>query len=78
MVQEARRDAMTECSCNERSALATEAGRRASYRDNVRFVFDVTAELYYRYWGESFHFALFEEGEAEEDFESALERTHEQ
>ena len=61
-----------------RSELATEAARRASYRDNVRFVFDVTAELYYRYWGECFHFALFEEGEAEEDFESALERTHEE
>lgn len=59
------------------SALATEARRRASYRDNVRFVFDVTAELYYRYWGECFHFALFEKGEAEDDFEPALERTHE-
>lgn len=46
--------------------------------DTIRLGFDAFADLYYAYWGEFFHLALFEEGEDVEDFPVALERTHQQ
>lgn len=52
--------------------------RRKNYRENVPLVFNVTAALYYEYWGEYFHLAIFEAGESEADFNAAFERTHEQ
>lgn len=56
--------------------LATRTLRRTHYRDNVRYVFAATADLYYAYWGEFLHFAVFEPGEDEQDYDRALERTH--
>lgn len=52
--------------------------RRQNYRENMPLVFAVTAALYYAYWGEYFHLALFEDDETEADFTTALQRTHEQ
>lgn len=61
--------------------LETAALRRDRYRENMRYVFGATAGLYYAYWGDFFHFAVFEEGEecsdGSADFAAALERTHE-
>jgi SAM-dependent methyltransferase len=51
--------------------------RRKLYRELIPLLFDVTAELYYTHWGESFHLAVFEEGDDPGDFASAWERTHE-
>jgi cyclopropane fatty-acyl-phospholipid synthase-like methyltransferase len=51
--------------------------RREHYRENIPFVFDVTAELYYAHWGEFFHLAIFDEGDDTSDFEGAFARTHE-
>ena len=56
--------------------LSSEKERRAHYAANVAYVFDATAEVYYTYWGEFFHFAIFEPSETEHDFDRALERTH--
>lgn len=56
---------------------ATREERRAHYRELIPLVFDTTAEMYYTHWGEFFHLAVFEDGEDETDFDSALERTHE-
>lgn len=58
--------------------LETPKERRENYRENIRTVFGVTADLYYAHWGEFFHLAIFEDGDdPQEDFERALERTHE-
>lgn len=51
--------------------------RRDKYRQNIPEIFAATAGLYYQYWGEFFHFALFEEDDNPEAFEVALEKTHE-
>lgn len=56
--------------------LTTAKRRRTDYRANIDFVFGATAELYYTYWGEFFHFAVFEDGDDATDFEGAFERTH--
>lgn len=56
--------------------LTTAERRRRDYRDNVNYVFGATAELYYAYWGEFFHFAVFHDGDDTGDFDSAFERTH--
>ena len=39
---------------------ATARQRRGSYRENMLTGFNALAELYYTYWGEFFHLALFE------------------
>lgn len=57
-------------------ALATPSIRRARYRENIPFIFGATADLYYAYWGEFFHFAVFEPDESWQDYPTALERTH--
>jgi hypothetical protein len=44
--------------------------RQEHYRDDIPFVFGATADLYYAYWGEFFHLAIFEEGEDPEDLSS--------
>ena len=59
-----------------RAALDTARNRREKYRDNIRYVFGATADLYYDTWGDFFHFAIFEPGETAADFDVALERTH--
>lgn len=51
--------------------------RREWYADNMQRGFDALADLYYAYWGESFHLALYEPGDDPADFEGALEKTHE-
>jgi ubiquinone/menaquinone biosynthesis C-methylase UbiE len=58
-------------------ALETPQKRRERYRDNVRYVFGATADLYYAYWGDFFHLALFDGAGESMDFAEALERTHE-
>ena len=58
--------------------LGSAQERRAHYRENMRCLFGVTADLYYAHWGEFFHLAVFEDGEELADFEPALERTHQQ
>jgi cyclopropane fatty-acyl-phospholipid synthase-like methyltransferase len=42
----------------------------------MRCLFGVTAELYYKNWGEFFHLAIFEEGDDRTNFDAAFERTH--
>jgi ubiquinone/menaquinone biosynthesis C-methylase UbiE len=39
--------------------------------------FDTLADLYYTYWGDYFHLALFREGDDPNDLAGAYERTHE-
>jgi SAM-dependent methyltransferase len=56
---------------------ATSRERRDNYRQNVRYRFGAIADLYYAYWGEFFHLAVFEEGDDPTDFDAALARTHE-
>lgn len=46
-------------------------------REDIRLVFDATSDLYYEYWGEFFHSAVFEDGDDPQDFRAALRRTHE-
>ncbi len=45
--------------------------------EDVRDGFDALAELYYAYWGEFFHLAIFEKGDDPADVAAAYERTHE-
>ena len=56
--------------------LSTARERRENYRENVRSMFGATADLYYEHWGEFFHLAIFEDGDDPEQFDAALERTH--
>lgn len=60
-----------------RDSLSTERQRRTHYRTNIPFIFNTTAELYYTYWGEFFHFAVFDGSADTSDFTTALDRTHE-
>jgi sterol 24-C-methyltransferase len=55
---------------------ATCEERRQHYREMVPLVFDATAEAYYAHWGEFFHLAIFAPDDDPDDFEGALERTH--
>jgi hypothetical protein len=43
--------------------VATARARRQHYRENMLTGFDALAELYYAYWGEFFHLAVFEAGD---------------
>jgi SAM-dependent methyltransferase len=52
--------------------------RRNNCCDSIPFVFAATADLYYEYWGEFFHLAIFQDGDVVTDFALAFERTHEQ
>lgn len=54
----------------------TREERRERYREMIPVVFNATAELYYKNWGEFFHLAIFADGEDLDDFDAALERTH--
>lgn len=56
--------------------LGTAHPRRLDYRDEIPWMFDVTANLYYTYWGEFFHLAVFDTGEDAHDVGGAYERTH--
>lgn len=56
--------------------MATASERREHYRDNMLVGFNALADLYYEYWGEYFHLALFDPGDDPEDVASAYERTH--
>ncbi|MEV4619212.1 methyltransferase domain-containing protein [Asanoa sp. NPDC049573] len=58
-------------------AVATARDRRDHYRENMRAGFDALVELYYTYWGEYFHLAVFEPGDDPVDLDAAYERTHE-
>lgn len=47
------------------------------YQDDVTFIFDATAAIYYEFWGEFFHLAVFDEPiPSPPDFDAAFERTH--
>ena len=46
------------------------------YIDNMERTFAAVGDLYAKYWGEFFHFALFEKGD--EEWEEAFHRTHQQ
>jgi len=50
--------------------------RRQHYRENMLLGFDALAELYYAYWGEFFHLAVFEPGDDPADVAAAYQRTH--
>lgn len=50
--------------------------RRDNYRAKMKKIFGATADLYYEHWGEHFHLAIFDQGADTEDFDAALERTH--
>jgi len=56
--------------------LETIKARRDNYRENLRCLFGVAADLYYDNWGEFFHLAIFEEGDDPTDYAAAFERTH--
>lgn len=45
--------------------------------EDIREGFDALADLYYAYWGDFFHLAIFEEGDDVADVSAAYERTHE-
>jgi SAM-dependent methyltransferase len=44
---------------------------------DLRDGFDALADLYYAYWGDFFHLAIFEEGDDPTELSAAYERTHE-
>ena len=50
---------------------ATARQRRGSYRENMLTGFNALAELYYTYWGEFFHLAVFEPGDDPTDAATA-------
>jgi len=50
--------------------------RRKNYREIIRNLFGVTADLYYTRWGEYFHLAVFAKGDDPADIAAAMERTH--
>ena len=47
------------------------------HREVMQAGFDALSDLYYEYWGEFFHLALFEPGSDLGDLAAAYERTHE-
>src|SRR6202521_2211803 len=57
--------------------METREQRQAHYRENVEIGFDTLADLYYTYWGDWFHLALFRDGDDPADLAGAYERTHE-
>jgi SAM-dependent methyltransferase len=57
--------------------VATARDRREHYRENMQAGFDALVELYYTYWGEFFHLAVFEPGDDPFDLVTAYEQTHE-
>ena len=57
--------------------VATTQERRRHYRENMLLGFDALAELYYAYWGEYFHLALFGPDDDPAELPAAYERTHE-
>jgi 2-polyprenyl-3-methyl-5-hydroxy-6-metoxy-1,4-benzoquinol methylase len=57
--------------------VATARARRQHYRENMLTGFDALAELYYAYWGEFFHLAVFEAGDDPANLVAAYQRTHE-
>jgi sterol 24-C-methyltransferase len=57
--------------------VATARARRQHYRENMLTGFGALAELYYAYWGEFFHLAVFEAGDDPADVAAAYQRTHE-
>jgi sterol 24-C-methyltransferase len=56
--------------------VASTQGRRQHYRENMLLGFDALGDLYYTYWGEFFHLALFEPGDDPADLAAAYQRTH--
>jgi sterol 24-C-methyltransferase len=58
------------------ATVATARKRRHHYRENMLTGFDALAELYYEYWGEFFHLAVFEAGDDSADLAGAYQRTH--
>jgi SAM-dependent methyltransferase len=56
--------------------VATVRERRQHYRQNMLIGFDALAELYYAYWGEFFHLAVFEAGDDPADVSAAYQQTH--
>ncbi|MCU1493476.1 MAG: putative Sterol 24-C-methyltransferase [Acidimicrobiaceae bacterium] len=57
--------------------MATARECREHYRDNLLVGFNALADLYYAYWGEFFHLAIFEPGSDPADLADAYEKTHE-
>lgn len=57
--------------------VGTARERRANYRENMPTGFNALADLYYTYWGEFFHLAVFEPGDDPGDLAAAYRRTHE-
>jgi 2-polyprenyl-3-methyl-5-hydroxy-6-metoxy-1,4-benzoquinol methylase len=57
--------------------IASTQERRRHYRENMLVGFDALADLYYEYWGEFFHLALFGPDDDPADLTAAYQRTHE-
>jgi sterol 24-C-methyltransferase len=53
-----------------------ERARRPDYREVVQAGFDALSDLYYEYWGDFFHLAVFEPGSDPADLAGAYEETH--
>ncbi len=73
----AQQTGRTEISLTGIPKVATARERRESYRENMATGFNALAELYYTYWGEFFHLAVFEPGDDPADAAAAYQRTHE-
>ncbi len=58
------------------ACVDAEISRRPGYREVMQAGFDALADLYYEYWGDFFHLALFEPGSDVADLAAAYERTH--
>jgi SAM-dependent methyltransferase len=57
--------------------VASAQERRRHYRENLPMGFDALGELYYTYWGEFLHLAVFDPGDDLGDLTAAYQRTHE-
>jgi len=58
--------------------MRTVFAESADHRDDIAFIFDATAAIYYEFWGEFFHLAVFDrDAEVSPDFDAAFQRTHE-
>ena len=57
--------------------MGAEKAGGAGYRERMQAGFDALSDLYYEYWGEFFHLALFEPGSDPAELAAAYEQTHE-
>jgi hypothetical protein len=57
--------------------MATASKQPEPSSGQIREGFDALAKVYYAYWGEFFHLAIFDERDSLADVAAAYQRTHE-